>query len=103
MGADGLQIVLADGIDLRHVAVAGEFAVGIIVSGRKRHDIVHEADEVFRLAGEDDRALGVIAVVQRADADGVACRDEAAALGIIDDHGELRVEPAEHVQPLALV
>ena len=103
VGADGLQIVLADGVDLRHVAVAGELAVGIIVSGRKRHDIVHEADEVFRLAGEDDRALGVIAVVQRADADGVARRDEAAALGIIDDHGELRVEPAEHVQPLALV
>ena len=103
MGADGLQIVLADGVDLRHVAVAGELAVGIIVSGRKRHDIVHEADEVFRLAGEDDRALGVIAVVQRADADRVARRDETAALGVVDDHGKLRIEPAEHIQPLALV
>ena len=103
VGADGLQIVLADGIHLRHVAVAGELAVGIIVSGRKRHHIVHEADEVFRLAGKDDRALGVIAVVQRADADGVARRDKAAAPGIIDDHGKLRIQSAEHVQPLALV
>ena len=64
---------------------------------------MHKADEVFRLAGKDDRALGVIAVVQRADADRVARRDEAAALGIINDHGKLRIEPAEHVQPLALV
>ena len=103
VGADGLEIVLADGVDLRHVAVAGELAVGIIVSGRKRHHIVHEADEVFRLAGKDDRALSVIAVVQRADADGVARRDEAAALGVINDHGKLRVEGAEHVQPLALI
>ena len=103
MGADGLEIVLADGVDVRHVAVAGKLAVGIIVSGRKRHHIVHKTDEVFRLAGKDDRALGVIAVVQRADADRVARRDEAAALGIIDDHGKLRIEPAEHIQPLALV
>ena len=91
------------GIDMRHVAVASELAVGIIVAGRKRHDIVHETDKGFRLAGEDDRGVGVIAVVQWADADGVARRDKTAALGIIDDHGKLCVETAEHVQPLAFV
>ena len=101
--ADSLQIILADGVDLRHVAVAGELTVGIIVTGRKRHHIVHETDKVFRLAGKDDRALGVVAVVQRADADGVARRDKTAALGVIDDHGKLCVETAEHVQPLAFV
>ena len=101
--ADGLQIILTDGIDVRHVAVAGELTVGIIVAGWKRHHIVHETDKVFGLAGEDDRALGVIAVVQRADADRIARRDKTAALGVIDDHGKLCVETAEHVQPLAFV
>ena len=101
--ADGLQIVLTDGIDVRHVAVAGELTVGIIVAGWKRHHIVHETDKVFGLAGEDDRALGVVAVVQRADADRIARRDKTAALGVIDDHGKLRIKSAEHVQPLAFI
>ena len=56
-----------------------------------------EADEILRFTGEDDRAVGKIAVKQRADADGVARGDKGIGRGIIDNHGKFRIKPGKHV------
>ena len=67
------------------------------MSGRERQDHVAEAGEVFRLAGEDDDALLIVAVVERPDADGVARSDEFAGLAVVEDERKLRVKQTEHV------
>ena len=67
------------------------------MSRREREDVRTEADEIFRFAGEDDRAVGKIAVEQRTDADGITRGDKGIGSRIIDDHGELRVKPGKHL------
>ena len=67
------------------------------MSRREREDVRTEADEIFRFAGEDDRAVGKIAVEQRTDADGVARGDKGIGRGIIDNHGKFRIKPGKHV------
>ena len=73
------------------------------MSGRKRHHFVHQPDEVFRLAGEDDCAVGVVAVVQRTDADGIARGDEVFALRVVDHERILRVEFPEQVESVFFI
>ena len=92
-----LEVVIADLIDFCDVVVADELAVLVIMSGRERQDHVAESCEVFRLAGEDDDALLVEAVVERPDADGVARSDEFARLTVVEDERKFRVEQTEHV------
>ena len=92
-----LEVVIADLIDFCDVVVADELAVLVIMSGRERQDHVAESCEVFRLAGEDDDALLVEAVVERPDADGVARGDEFARLTVVEDERKFRVEQTEHV------
>ena len=67
------------------------------MSGREWQDHVAESCEVFRLAGEDDDALLVEAVVERPDADGVARSDAFARLTVVEDERKFRVEQTEHV------
>ena len=55
------------------------------------------------LAGEGDRAVVEIAVVQRPDADGVARGDQNVPLAVVEDQGELGVEPLEHPETVLLV
>ena len=56
--------------------------------------------QVLRLAGKGDAAVGKIAVVQRADADGIPGRDQPAALPVIQDQGKLRVQLCKHAEPV---
>ena len=99
---DGVEIVVRILCDRRQVRVADEFAVLVIMARREGEDVGAEADEVFRLTGEDDRAVFEIPVEQRADADGVARGDEGIGRRVIDDHGELRVELGKHIRAIFL-
>ena len=99
---DGVETVVRILRNSGQVGVADEFAVLVIVARREREHVRAQADEVFRLAGEDDGAVVEISVEQRADADGVARGDERIGRGVIDDHGEFRVELCEHVRAVFL-
>ena len=96
--AGGLQIVVGVTADGGQVGVTDELSVGVIVTGREGADLLAQADEVLGLAGEHDTAILVIAVEQRPDADGVPGGDEGVRGGIVDDEGELGVQPGKHAQ-----
>ena len=100
---DSLEVIVANFFDFGDVAVAGEFAVLIVVARRERHNAMAQADEVFRLAGEHNVAAFAVPVVERADTDGVARSDEAIGLGIVNNQGELGVELFEHLGTLFFV
>ena len=100
---DGLEVIVANFFDFGDVAVAGEFAVLIVVARRERHNAMAQADEVFRLAGKHNVAAFAVPVVERADADGVTRSDEAIGLGIVNNQGELGVELLEHLGALFFV
>ena len=70
---------------------------------REGHDFLAEAHQVLRLAGEDDGAVPVIAVVQRADADGIPGGQEASGASVVEDQGKFRVQHGEHVCAVFLV
>ena len=67
------------------------------MSGRKRHDLIAQPDKVLRLACKDDHAFFVVAVVQRANADGVARGDIFLRAPIKQDQRKFRVEHFEHI------
>ena len=67
------------------------------------HDALAQTDEVLRLAGEEDAAVGEIAVEERTDADGVARGDETVGLGVINDHSKLGIELGEHLHAVLAV
>ena len=101
--AYGVQIVPGVFRHRGEVGVADEFAVGVVVARREGHDALAQTDEVLRLAGEEDAAVGEIAVEERADADGVARGDETVGLGVINDHGKLGIELGEHLHAVLAV
>ena len=101
--AHGVQIVLGVFRHRGEVGVADEFAVGVVVTRREGHDALAQTDEVLRLAGEEDAAVGEIAVEERTDADGVARGDETVGLGVINDHGKLGIELGEHLHAVLAV
>ena len=70
---------------------------------REGHDFLAEAHQVLRLAGEDDGAVPVVAVVQRADADGIPGGQEASGASVVEDQGKFRVQHDEHVCAVFLV
>ena len=85
------------------VRVPDEFAVRVVVARREGADLLAQPHQVLRLAGKDDGAVPVIAVVQGPDADGVPGGDEVVLLGVVNDEGKLRVQLGEHVQTVLLV
>ena len=81
-----------------------EPALIIVLSGREGTDLPRrEPDEVFRLAREEDGAVFEIAVVQRADADGVARGDIFVLFPVVEHERELGVEHGKHLQPVFAV
>ena len=68
------------------------------MAGREGADFLAQADEVLGLAGEHDGAVLVVTVEQRPDTDGIPGCDEGVGHGIVDDEGELGVQPGEHGQ-----
>ena len=63
---------------------------------REGADLLAQAHQVLGLAGKDDSAVGVVAVEERTDADGVPGGDEGVGHGIVDDESKLRVQPGKH-------
>lgn len=101
--ANRLEVVMADLVDRRYVAVLHKFAVLVIMSGREGHNAPAHPDEVFRLACEHDNALFVIAVVERADTYRVSRGDVLFRLAVIDDERKLGVEHFEHIRAVFAV
>ena len=89
---------MADLLHRRDVPVADERPVLVVISGRKRHDPVADPRQVLGLAGEHGSAVLIIAVVKRADADGVAGGDKYLPLRVVQDQGKLRVQHPEHIR-----
>ena len=70
------------------------------MSRREGQDLFRKSHQVFRFAGEDHDAPGVIAVIERTDADGIPGGDELAGPAVVEDAGELRVQHGEHIGPV---
>ena len=87
----------------RNVAVADEFPVAVIMSRRKRQDFVGQPHQIFRFAGKQDRAVSVVAVIQRANADRVAGGDEFFLLSVIENAGKLRIQLGKHADAILFV
>ena len=88
---------------MRGVRVADEAAVRPVTAGREGEDRIAQAHEVLRLAGKGHAAALHLAIIERADADGVAGGDEAVSLRVVNDQRELRVQRAEHLQAVFMV
>ena len=97
------QIITARRINLCNIAIADHFTVLPVMTGRKRHDPFRKTDQVLRLAGKEDHTLAVIAVIQRADANGIPRSDICAAFSVIDDAGELCIQHGEHIRSIFAV
>ena len=93
--AGGVQVVPADLFHCRDVPVAVERAALIVAARREGQDLAAKAHQVLGLAGKDDDALFVVAIVQGTDADGVPGGDKLPGLSIVKDAGELRVQHGE--------
>ena len=101
VAAGGFQVVGAHPLDGCRIPVADEPAVLIVVAGREGQNSFAQAHQVLCLAGEQNGAVGIVAVVQRADADGIPGGNQL--LAVIEDHGEFRVQLPEHLHPLLLI
>ena len=77
-----------------HIPVADEAAILIIVPGREGENGLAQAHQALGLAGKQDGAAFIIAVVEGPDADGVSGRHQA--LTVIKNQGKFRVQLPEH-------
>ena len=68
------------------------------MSGRERHNVAAQADKVFRLGRKHHAAVGQVAVIKRADADGVSRGDKLVGLAVINYHRKLGIEHGEHIR-----
>ena len=98
-----LQAVVGNHIHLGDVPVAVERPALVVVPRREGAYLPHQAHQVLGLAGEDDYTLGVVAVVQRPDADGVPGGQELPPLPVVEDAGEFRVQHLEHPRAVLLI
>ena len=96
VSAHGLQIIRANGVNLCNIGIADKFPSPIIAAGREGPDALAQPHQVFRLAGKHNDAGRVVAVIQGADADGVAGGDVFPGFAVVEDAGELGVQHGEH-------
>lgn len=100
--------VLADGVHVVGPAEAGTGGVGVadkpspvpVVSRREREDLLTQAHQLLGLAGEENAAVRTAAIEEGPDANGVPGGNVFVRLPIVEDQGELRVQPGKHVQPV---
>lgn len=100
--------VLADGVHVVRPAEAGTGGVGVadkpspvpVVSRREREDLLTQAHQLLGLAGEENAAVRTAAIEEGPDANGVPGGNVFVRLPIVEDQGELRVQPGKHVQPV---
>ncbi|MPM71373.1 hypothetical protein SDC9_118338 [bioreactor metagenome] len=100
VAAGGLQIVPSIGFHACEVGIPDELSIGIVAARREGADLGAQPDQILRLAGEDNRAGGVIPVEQGADADGVPGGNQRVGCAVVDNQGKLRVQPRKHGQPV---
>ena len=98
MLAGGLPVVPAVFAYRGKIGVADEGSPGVVVPRREGTDLLAQAHQVLGLAGEDDASRPVIPVKQGTDADGVPGGDEGIRPPVVEDQGEFRVQPGEHLQ-----
>ena len=71
--------------------------------GRKGQNPRGDSHQVFGLTGKNNGAIGIIAVIQRSDTDGVPGRDVGAGPGIIQNAGKLRIQHGKHIRSILLI
>ena len=82
-------MIRGDGGDVR---IANERAVLVVVPGREGKDLFDEPGKVLGFARKGDGPVLGVAVVERADADGIARGDVLALLPVVEDESELGIE-----------
>ena len=103
VAADGVQIILHHPVHPSNITIADELPVPVIVPGRKGQNPRGDSHQVFGLTGKNNSAIGIIAVIQRSDTDGVPGRDVGAGPGIIQDAGKFRVQHGKHIRSVLLI
>ena len=98
--ADRLQIIGGISGDCRQISIADKALPVIITSRREGENTRAEALQVLRFAGKGNAPVGEIAIVKGADPDGIPCSDQSAALSIIQDQSEFRVQLVKHAKPV---
>ena len=91
------------GVHSRNIAVADKLAIGIVVPGREGKNLFHKPHQVFRLTGKHNGSGFVIAIVKRADTDGVTCRDELLFFAIVKNAGVFGIQHGEHLYAILKV
>ena len=89
--------------DFRHIGIADELSLVVIVSRREGADLLTQSHQVLRLAGKDHGSVRHGPVEQGPDADGIPGGDEGLLLRVVDQHGKLRVQFGEHLQSVLVV
>ena len=97
VAAEAVQLAINDLAGMGHVPVTDKLAVLVIMPRREGYDLSDQAHQTLGLAGEDDNSLGVIAIVERADANRVPGGNEPSRLPIVENAGELGVQHGKHV------
>ena len=82
------------------VGVADKPSPVPVVSRREREDLLTQAHQLLGLAGEENAAVRIAAIEEGPDANGVPGGNVFVRLPIVEDQGELRVQPGKHVQPV---
>ena len=103
VGADRFQVIGKHMVYRCDVAVADEFPVAVIVSRRKRQDFANQPYQIFRFAGKQDRTVSVIAVIQRANADGVTGGDKLLLPAVVENAGKLRIQLSKHADAVFFI
>ena len=101
--ADGLQIVGGAAGNRRQIGIANEALTVVIVSRREGQDVRAKSLQILRFAGKSDAPVGEIAVIKRADPDGVPGGDQPSALPVVQDQSKFRVQLIKHAEPVFLI
>ena len=100
---DGGHIVPVVGRGVGDIAVPHKPAVAVVAADGERINLLAQPHQVLGLGGKGDGAAVAVAVEQGPDADGVPGGDEPLSAGVIQHHGKLRIQVAEHVQAVLFV
>ena len=101
--ADVIQLSRHRLLHVRDIGIADELTLIVIVSRREGADLFTQPHQVLRLAGKHHGSVRHGPVKQRPDTDGIPGGDDRLLLGIVDEHGKLRIQFGEHLQPVPVV
>ena len=90
-------------LSLRNIGISVKRAVAVIAPRREGENGLHQPEQVLRFAGKGNDAVGRIAVVKRANADGVTRSNYAVIVRVNNHTGKFRVKVAKHFKPIFLI